>query len=175
MKCNSILSANKSASPNKTRVDLFRRKLLHWAKSNTATFPWRTTTNKFHGLIAEMMLQRTRAEQVQPIYETFVRRFPSPLEAAHAPAADFRKLLRSLGLEWRIRTIRELVTTLAKTTGEIPSSSQELIELPGVGDYVAAAFRTLHLNKSATLIDANIVRLYGRYFGVKTGPETRRN
>jgi len=122
-----------------------------------------------------MMLQRTKAEQVQPVYEEFVSRFPSADEAAQASQATLNKLLKSLGLEWRMKTIRQLVKTLAKRNGEIPSSFDELIELPGVGDYVAAAFRTLHLNKSATLIDANIVRLYGRYFGIETGPETRRD
>lgn len=156
------------------RLAFFRSTIRKWGRRNFADFPWRHTENQFHGLVAEVMLQRTRAEQVVPVYTEFVRRFPLPTDAAMANAASVSKLLKPLGLSWRARFLRRLVKAIAKNDCELPNSFDELKKLPGVGDYAAAAFSTFHTPLSATLIDANIVRLYGRFFGMKTGPETRR-
>jgi len=56
----------------------------------------------------------------------------------------------------------------------IPLEKKELLKLPGVGNYIAAAFRSLHMNIKDTIIDSNVVRLYGRFWGFETNPETRR-
>lgn len=165
----------KTAFPHRLGLTFFRSTLHKWGSQNFASFPWRTTRNKFHSLIVEVMLQRTRAEQVVPVYKEFVRRFPSPRDAARANPRSFSRLLKPLGLEWRARSIRNLVKILAKRSTAVPSNIEALKTLPGVGDYAAAAFSTLHLSKPATLIDSNIVRLYGRFFDFKTGPETRRD
>ncbi|MBQ2644295.1 hypothetical protein IJG14_01815 [bacterium] len=65
---------------------------------------------------------------------------------------------------------------LAKILSEksVPESKEELIKLPGVGEYVASAYLSLHQNKRAVIIDSNVVRLYGRFFGFETDGETRR-
>lgn len=68
-----------------------------------------------------------------------------------------------------------IVMALKEAGGVVPTTMDGLKKLPGVGDYAAAAFTTFQLNASTTLIDSNIVRLYGRFFGFATGPETRRN
>jgi A/G-specific adenine glycosylase len=154
------------------RVNAFRRVLLAWGRRNYARFPWRATRNRFHALVAEVMLQRTRAEQVLPVYREFVRRFPAPAAAASS-TGRLRRLLGPLGLEWRARKIGELVRVLA-VLGRVPCDPEGVRQLPGVGDYAASAFLLFHCGRPALLIDANAVRLYGRYFGLQTGPETRR-
>lgn len=163
-----------TALPNRHSLTFFRSTLRNWGCRNFASFPWRHTRNQFHALIAEVMLQRTRAEQVVPVYAVFVRRFPSPRDAARANARSFLKLLKPLGLAWRVRFLRRTARLLAKYDGIVPQTVDALKELPGIGDYAASAYCTFHTKSSALLIDANIVRLYGRFFGMKTGPETRR-
>ena len=59
--------------------------------------------------------------------------------------------------------------------GRVPDDYRTLTEVPGVGPYAAAAYLSLHTGKRAPIIDSNVVRLYGRFFGFDTGPETRRN
>lgn len=160
--------------PDRHSLAFFRSTLRNWGRRNFASFPWRRTQNQFHALIAEVMLQRTRAEQVVPVYAEFVRRFPSPRDAAHANATSFLRLLRPLGLIWRARFLHRMVKVIAQNNGVVPHAIEKLKLLPGIGDYAASAYCTFHAKSSAPLIDSNIVRLYGRFFGVKTGPETRR-
>jgi A/G-specific adenine glycosylase len=166
---------SKAVVADRDSIGFFRKTLRRWASKNFASFPWRRSRNRFHGLVAEVMLQRTRADQVVPIFEEFVRRYPTPLQASKAPARSFTSLLRPLGLRWRAKALHNLSHTLAKRSAGVPSTLDELKRLPGVGDYASAAFSTFHLESSTTIIDSNIVRLYGRFFGFKTGPETRRN
>jgi A/G-specific adenine glycosylase len=166
---------SKAVVANRDRIAFFRKTLRRWASKNFAPFPWRSSRNRFHGLVAEVMLQRTRADQVVPVFEEFARRYPTPLHAISAPSRSFTNLLRPLGLRWRAKALRSLSRTLSKRNAGVPSTLYDLKRLPGVGDYAAAAFNTFHLESPTTIIDSNIVRLYGRFFGFKTGPETRRN
>src|SRR5579863_7796199 len=86
--------------PNRSKLIFLRSVLWKWARRNCASFPWRHTRNLFHGLAAEVMLQRTKAEQVVPVYSEFVRLFPTPKDAAKGRRNRFEKLLKPLGLEW---------------------------------------------------------------------------
>jgi len=120
-----------------------------------------------------MMLQRTRAEQVQPVYELFVKRYPSVQVAAKENPDRIRYLLNSLGLKWRTEKILEVIGVLAKD-GLVPRNRNELIKLPGVGSYVANAFLSLFANTRAPITDRNAVRIWGRIFGFEAGSETHR-
>ncbi|MCU0514082.1 MAG: hypothetical protein MUE40_16115 [Anaerolineae bacterium] len=146
-----------------------REQLLTWGAANFAAFPWRTPASLWHALAAEVMLQRTRAEQVVPAYNAFVQRYPTP---AHLAADPDSAVFATLGLHWREPLLRDLARALADRP--VPQTLPELLALPGVGDYIAAAFCSLHLGQPATIIDANVVRLYGRFFGFATDGETRR-
>jgi A/G-specific adenine glycosylase len=160
---------------DRRQLTFFRSVLRKWAGRNFASFPWRRTRNRYHALVAEIMLQRTRATQVVPVYCEFARRFPTPRHASLEKSSRFQRILKPLGLRWRARILRELSIALSASGGKVPTTLGRLRALPGVGEYVAAAFCTFHLKTASTLIDANIVRLYGRFYGFETGPETRRN
>lgn len=165
---------SKTTLPNSHSIAFFGGVLRRWGRRNFATFPWRHTKSEFHGLVAEVMLQRTRAEQVVPVYTEFIRRCPLPRDAARMGANSLFKLLKPLGLAWRARFLRRLVKAIVGNNHTVPETLEELKKLPGIGDYAAAAYCTFHTSSPAPLIDSNIVRLYGRFFGFKTGPETRR-
>ncbi|HUX49026.1 MAG TPA: hypothetical protein VMV76_07745 [Dehalococcoidia bacterium] len=114
------------------------------------------------------MLQRTKADQVLPVFMRFAAKYREPIDFVAKPAPLFSRL----GLPIRDDQFLALNRTLISLG--LPNEKAELLELPGVGDYIASAFLSLHLGKRAVLIDANTVRVYGRFFGFETGPETRR-
>lgn len=146
----------------------FRRRITAWGKQNYENYPWRSTKNPWHALVAEVLLQRTKAEQVKPIYNLFEKKYLTPLDYL---ADDFNPFL-SLGLHWRHTLFKQLCEILSKR--EVPQTRSALLKLPGVGDYVASAFLSFHCNFREAIIDSNVVRVYGRFFGFDTDPETRR-
>lgn len=171
------MSVGKPFDPNnihaRTIIEIQQR-LIEWGRENYSDFPWRKTSNAFHVLIAETMLQRTRAEQVLSVYEAFVRRYPEIRDAAKEDPDRIRRLLEPLGLRWRTEKILELIGVLASRNEKIPETGNELIKLPGVGLYVANAFLSMHKGVKASIIDRNAVRLWSRIFGFGTDSETHR-
>ena len=155
---------------------LFRSShLAVWGARHRRDFPWRRTNNPFHILLAEMMLRRTNAPQVIPTYLDIVRRYPDPESLATAPIQQVLETLRPLGLAWRAKNIRHMAEALTERfEGLVPSTYEELIELPGVGDYVASAVCCFAFGKPLPIIDTNTVRVAGRYFGFPTHAESRR-
>ena len=120
------------------------------------------------------MLQRTRANSVVDVYEQFVFAFETPSRLGRAPLKRIEKLLYPLGLRWRARHIKNLGRALDERGGTPPTSLAELITLPGVGPYAAAAYLGFHTNSRAVIIDANVVRFLCRLIGYEYDGETRR-
>jgi len=151
-------------------IKKFQTSLIKWGKTNYSFFPWRKTNNKWHALVSEIMLQRTNAEQVLPVYIKFCKKYKTP--------EDFLKngkkenLFKNLGLHWREKQINKLAESL--TGKDIPELKDDLLELPAIGNYIASAYRSLHLGIRDVIVDSNIVRILGRYFGFETDGETRR-
>jgi len=160
---------------DKKTVSYVRKKVVAWGRVNFGDFPWRTSTNEFHTLIAEILLQRTKAPQVVPTYLNLIDAYPDPTSLARAEVAEVENVIRPLGLRWRARLLVQLGKALAQYGDRVPSEQQALARLPGVGAYVSAAYLSLHRRKRSPIVDSNIVRFYGRFFGFGTGPETRRN
>jgi len=150
-------------------IQYFRRKVIQWGKANYRNFPWRSNKNIYHGLVAEIMLQRTKAEQAESIYSKFIKKYQSPSDFLKNPDKD---LFKNLGLPERNRQFLDLNKRLSKT--KIPQEKDLLLSLPGIGEYISSAFLSLHLDKRAYLIDSNIIRVYGRFFGFEHNAETRR-
>jgi A/G-specific adenine glycosylase len=157
------------------KAKYFRSHLAVWGARHRRDFPWRRTNNPFHILLAEMMLRRTNAPQVIPTYLDIIRRYPDPESLATAPIQNVLETLRPLGLAWRAENIRHMAEALTERfDGLVPSTYEELIELPGVGDYVASAVCCFAFGKPLPIIDTNTVRVAGRYFGFPTHAESRR-
>lgn len=147
--------------------------LIAWGKTNYRDYPWRRTSNRFHAIIAEIMLQRTKAEQVLAVYNYFTQKYGSPDDVCSDSIENVNAILKPLGLRWRAKGILDFSATV-RERGSIPGSFEELTKLPSIGQYVASAFLSLHDNQCFSLIDANTVRVWGRVFGFETDAETRR-
>ena len=156
-------------------LDLFHADLLRWDAQFRRVYPWRTTDNPFHIMMAELMLRRTQARQVVKVYKDFIAKYPDAHALAAAPAKDVARSLFSLGLAWRVPAFQQIAHTLVEQyDGSVPSSYDALISLPGVGDYVASAVSCFAFGQDVSIIDTNTVRVAGRLFGIPTHAESRR-
>lgn len=158
---------------SKQDIQQIVKALIDWGELNYRNFPWRSAANKFHAIVAEIMLQRTKAEQVLVVYNNFVAEYKTAEDVCSASPEKIIELLRSLGLNWRAKKLLEFSSEI-NSRGLIPDKFNELTKLPAVGQYVASAFLSLHQNQRHSLIDANTVRIWGRIFGFETNYETRR-
>jgi A/G-specific adenine glycosylase len=153
----------------------FKGQIRSWFESNKRDFPWRKTTEPYRLLIAEMMLRRTRAGQVGPVYEKFISSFRNPQELAEASPEVVATVLRPLGLTWRVPAFQLMARQLvSRYRGTVPLARDELLSLPGVGDYVADAVLCFAYGEPVSIVDTNTVRVAGRYFGFSFGPDSRR-
>jgi A/G-specific adenine glycosylase len=163
---------------NDHRIDaiLFSELLLQWGRENFRAFPWRLTRDPYKILLSEVMLHRTQAVQVVPVYENFVRQYPDLPALAKASKDDLHKALYSLGLRWRIDLIYQMVVELMdKFGGEVPPERAKLLSLPGVSEYIAGAVRCFAWDFPEPLADTNTVRIVGRLFGLEIKDSSRRN
>lgn len=99
------------SAADKRRLAILRRALLQFFEEHHRSFPWRRTKNWFHLLMAEMMLRRTRADQVLPVYKEFTDRYRTAADAL-ADGATVREMLRPLGLGWRNEAIFDTLAYL---------------------------------------------------------------
>lgn len=162
--------------PYQKDINIFRRKIINWYKKNGRVYPWRETKDPFQILIAEMMLRRTKADQVVPVYEHFFKEYPDVDSLAVAKQEALEEILYPLGLKWRTPAFRMVAREVReKYHSRIPETREELTSLPGVGEYVAGAVLSIAYGKKEWLVDSNIVRIFKRYFGIKTSKEGRRD
>jgi len=161
---------------NSEKLCKFRRIILEWGRKNILDYPWRRTRDPYRILIAEMLLHRTRSEQVVPLYLEFVKRFPTVIELSQADYEEIVRILRSAGLSWRIRNIYEMAREVtARFGGKIPEEYDDLMSLPGVSDYIASAVRCFAFGYPEPLLDTNTVRIAGRVFGLRITDSSRKS
>jgi A/G-specific adenine glycosylase len=117
-------------------------------------------------LIAEILLQRTRAETVEPIFNEFIERYPSMVELRDAEEADIAGLLSPLGLHnRRASSLVKIGTRIGDDP--LPTDEEELLELPHVGKYVANAVLCFAHGEPRPVVDRNVIRVYQRVFEIE--------
>lgn len=157
-------------------VEPFRRSLLAWWQENRRDYPWRNTRNPYEILVAEVLLHRTRADQVVPVYRAFLEKFPTPQKLAGASLNELEELTNPLGLFWRIELLHKMAKDLvSRFEGKVPESREILESLPGVSHYIATAVRCFAYGCPDAILDTNTVRICGRLFGLKVNDGSRRN
>jgi len=155
---------------------LFRKTLITWGQRHFRDFPWRLTRNPYRILMAEVMLHRTQAPQVVPVYQEFINCYPDVSALAQATKKELRQVLYPLGLRWRIDLVRHMAVELTECFGSrVPRKKTDLLSLPGVSEYIAGAVRCFGWNQPEPLVDTNTVRVIGRLFGLEVKDSSRRN
>lgn len=160
-----------------SKKSFFQTELLEWFEHNARDYPWRKTDDSYKILIAEIMLHRTRVNQVLPVYEKFIKKYADVQTLAKANLVDVSKYVSKLGMLWRSKLILDMAQTLINTyDGNIPENREELLKIEGIGDYTADAMISFAFNKKRIIIDSNVIRVVSRFFGIKeTTGEMRRN
>jgi len=152
------------------KIRWFQRRLKAWARQNFRDFPWRRTCDPYAILVAELLLQKTTAATVAPIYQEFVDRYPTLSDLAAAPAAEVASLLQPLGLFFRAQKLRELVLVILEHyQGNVPRTEAQLLELPGVGKYIARSVCANAFGQPKAVLDTNVARILQRFFGIDGG------
>jgi A/G-specific adenine glycosylase len=156
--------------PSSEEADAFRSLLLSWSKENLRKYPWRETDSPYRVLVAEILLQKTFADKVEPIYNKFIYRYPDLETLANADVDEVASLLKPLGLQnVRAQALIDIATEYAKVG--IPDNEGELLQLPYVGPYAANATLCFAFDRRRPVVDANVVRIYNRVFGTDFTPQ----
>lgn len=155
------------------QIQTVRRRLLRWGRANFRSYAWRSEDDPWLSFVAEFLLQRTRASQVEPVFETIRERFPTASSLATAGAPATRELTKSLGLHWRAPLLLRIAEAVAQRGGMPPETSDELRAFTGVGMYTTAAWLSLHRSKRAVIVDANVARWLSRMTGLPYNRDPR--
>jgi A/G-specific adenine glycosylase len=136
-----------------------RRRLRAWSRRNGRRFPWRREQSAWPTLVAEMLLRRTRADQVAAHLPRILLKYPTPATMAETSADDVIETLKPLGLVWRARSLHNCAQMIAEDhQGKVPLEGRELMKLPGVGPYVASSVLAA-CGQAVVLTDTNTVRV----------------
>lgn len=137
--------------------------MLKWGKENYVDFPWRRVNELWPSFVAEIMLQRTRAVVVEPVFLEFITKHPTPESYL---LVDNPNTFENLGLQEREKTLYQIAYLLLNEA-EIDLDKKSLLSIPGIGLYTAAAIRSMYFGLRDTIIDGNVVRSYTRFFGIE--------
>ena len=152
----------------------FRDDLIAWFAENRREFPWRRSgLSPWQVLLIEMCLHRTRAEQVAQIADE-VLTFGRTPDSFLANLEALKPSLASLGLRWRIENLVSAATFIRDDlAGKVPDNWQELVAIPGVGDYIASAVLCFAFGRPSVLMDTNTMRIARRVTGRPARPTWR--
>ncbi len=156
-----ILQAAPPSKSTMLEAVRFRRNLLGWYVGHKRDLPWRRSRDPYRIWVSEIMLQQTRVSAVIPYYEKFLARFPDVATLASAPEQDLLAAWAGLGYYSRARNLQAAAKTI-KQTGGFPSDYNALRELPGIGDYTAAAITSIAFGHPRAVLDGNVMRVMAR-------------
>lgn len=152
--------------------------LLAWYDAHHRDLPWRIPPHKialghkpepYHVWLSEIMLQQTTVEAVKPYFARFLERWPSVADLAGADVDDVMKAWAGLGYYSRARNLKKCADLVAESfSGAFPDLEEELLALPGVGAYTAAAIAAIAFNRPAAVVDGNVERVMSRLFAIST-------
>lgn len=148
------------------------RALLEWYDVERRDLPWRygrrQKADPYRVWLSEIMLQQTTVKTVIPYFQKFTQRWPTVKALARASLDDVLQMWAGLGYYSRARNLKACADAVVENHGgQFPNSEKELLALPGVGPYTAAAIAAIAFGARATPVDGNIERVVARLFGVR--------
>lgn len=162
----SILVVSQKQSFSTDPYHYFVEQMLAWyAENGRKNLPWRQPQrNAYQIWVSEVMLQQTQVNRVIDYYERFLQRFPDIKSLAQASWEEFLPYYQGLGYYQRGRNmLKTAQIVVAKYHGEFPKNFQQLLDLPGIGSYTAAAILSFAYDLPFLAFDTNQQRVWGRY------------
>ena len=143
---------------------MFSEKLLTWYDKAQRKLPWRQEIkNPYQTWLSEVMLQQTTVATVIPRFHAFIKKWPTLQDLASVSLDEVLTEWQGLGYYSRARNLHRCAQALAQ---KFPSTEEELIKLPGIGPYTAAAIASIAFDQKAAAVDGNVVRVLARYFTI---------
>ena len=149
-------------------------KLLDWYDRHARRLPWRAPPGRpamdpYRVWLSEIMLQQTTVAAVAPYYEAFLTRWPTVADLAAAPQEAVLTAWAGLGYYARARNLHRCAQVVAaEHGGRFPDQEADLLQLPGIGAYTAAAVAAIAFGRRAVVVDGNVERVVARLFRVET-------
>jgi A/G-specific adenine glycosylase len=145
----------------------FSEKLIEWYRVNKRNLPWRLTKQPYKIWVSEIILQQTRIEQGEKYYYAFLEKYPNISELAKTNDEELLKVWEGLGYYSRaLNMLKASRVVLDNFQGIFPSNYDDLIKLPGIGDYTASAISSICNNEVQPVVDGNVFRFLSRMFKI---------
>ena len=162
---------NKSNIPNK---------ILDWYDLNKRSLPWRRNFSfqkrQYYTLVSEFMLQQTQVATVIPYFNRFIKKIPDIKSLAKVQNKKLIKLWEGLGYYSRAKNLKKTAQAVVKNLkGKLPDNFEDLMSLPGIGNYTASAILAIVFNKPYIPLDGNIERVLKRYLYLKNERDIQKN
>ena len=139
--------------------------LLTWFYKNRRSLPFREDPTPYHIWVSEIMLQQTRMSAVLPYYARFMEALPTPADLAQCPTDRLHKLWEGLGYYSRADNLRRAaLVIMEKHGGNLPATYEELLALPGIGEYTAGAIASISYGIPVPAVDGNVMRVFSRLY-----------
>jgi len=159
---------------------IITKKILKWYDLNKRSLPWRKKVSfekkQYYTLISEFMLQQTQVSTVIPFFNRFIKSLPSLNSLAKVNEKKLIKLWEGLGYYSRARNLKKTAQVVIKNfDGKLPNNFEDLLKLPGIGNYTANAILAIAFNKPYIPLDGNIERVLKRYLYLKKEKEIQKD
>jgi A/G-specific adenine glycosylase len=140
------------------------RSVLEWYVTHQRDLPWRRPDRTPWGvLVSEIMLQQTPVSRVEPVWQEWMARWPDPADLAAASPAEVIRAWGRLGYPRRaLRLQATAVALVERHGGQVPADLDDLLALPGIGHYTAAAVASFAFGRRHPVLDSNVRRVLGR-------------
>ena len=138
--------------------------VLDWYDDHARELPWRgVTASAWSVLVSEFMLQQTPVARVLPVHAAWLERWPAPADLAVEPTGEAVRMWGRLGYPRRALRLHAAATAIVERhDGAVPASYDDLLALPGVGDYTASAVASFAFGQRHVVLDTNVRRVLTR-------------
>ena len=159
---------------------LLTKKILKWYDLNKRSLPWRKNVSEqkkhYYILVSEFMLQQTQVVTVIPYFNKFIKNIPNLNSLSKVQNKKLIKLWEGLGYYSRAKNLKKTAQAVVKNfKGRLPNNFENLISLPGIGNYTASAILAIAFNKPYIPLDGNIERVLKRYLYLKNEKDIKKN
>lgn len=154
-------------------VSALHTRIATWFGLHARSLPWRDDPRPWPVMVSEFMLQQTPVVRVLPVFESWMERWPTPGALAAEPVGEAVRAWGRLGYPRRAQRLHAAAAAIVdRHGGEVPGTYEELLDLPGIGDYTAAAIASFAFGRRHVVLDTNVRRVFVRVAEGRQYPHT---